>query len=206
MPIRCSSCQTHGIHRLLIAQAPKPISNLLHRDTGTPSPSALSPCVLTIMLRLRSCIVSVAVHPHECVSLCANKVRHSASPHRTNPSCWGWRFRKSTITPVEQGHPESLPHREVLPTALPEESYFILGLMYFLRAPPKSVPVCPPHQGWSRGVEWWLQVVYRLLTGVRYGFTDLRGKPGGRGRARRASPNQVTAGGGRGIAQTRAFS
>ena len=28
---------------------------------------------------------------------------------------------------------------------LPEESYFILGLMYFLRAPPKSVPVCPPH-------------------------------------------------------------
>ena len=116
VPIRCSSCQTHGIHRLLIAQAPKPISNLLHRDTGTPSPSALSPCVLTIMLRLRSCIVSVAVHPHECVSLCANKVRHSASPHRTNPSCWGWRFRKSTITPVEQGHPESLPHREVLPT------------------------------------------------------------------------------------------
>jgi hypothetical protein len=77
---------------------------------------------------------------------------------------------------------------------LPEESYFILGLMYFLRAPPKSVPVCPPHQGWSRGVEGWLQVVYRHLTRVRYGSTDLRGKPGGRGRARRTPPNQVTAG------------
>jgi hypothetical protein len=71
---------------------------------------------------------------------------------------------------------------------LPEESYFILGLMYFLRAPPKSVPVCPPHQGWSRGVEWWLQVVYRLLTGVRYGFTDLRGKPGGRRDAHHRAP------------------
>ena len=59
-----------------------------------------------------------------------------------------------------------------------------------VRAAPKSVPVCSPHQGWCRGVQGWLQVGYRLLTRVRYGFTDLRGKPAGRGRARDADLNE----------------
>ena len=46
-----------------------------------------------------SCLSSLGYHPFWKVGR-----RHILSPHRTNPSCWGWRIFWSTITPVEQGH------------------------------------------------------------------------------------------------------